>query len=168
MYIEDALKLMRGTGTRMKRTHWDRVDWVCLVDPTIYPTVEGDLDEYTVVTQQAPGKPSSALLRLSGPFLTKAEATDWLHRETAAIGTLWDRYDRYNRLKALRADGPLDYAEKPRWTREQLETATISPSAKMSTKRLSMPYFAAMRKDNRMEVYTFTGEDFLESDWRTA
>lgn len=168
MYIEDALKVMRESGQRMKRSGWKLNEWVMLVDPRIYPTVEGDLDEYVVMAELNPGKLSSSSFRLSGPYPTEAEAQAWLDKERAAIYGLWERYDRYQKLLSLKANTPLDYAEKPRFTAAQMERATIVSSAKMSTKRLGMPYFAAMRPDKTLEVYTFTPEDFYASDWRTA
>lgn len=168
MFIEDALKTMRETGQRMKRSGWKAHEWVMMVDPRVYPTVEGDMDEYLVVTELNPGKLSSSHIRLSGPYQTHQEAEEWLTKERAAIHSLWARYERYQRLLSLKASTPLDYAEQPRFSVLQMEKASITASAKMSTKRLGMPYFAGMRPDKCLEVYTFTPEDFHASDWRTA
>ena len=168
MYIEDAIKLMRATGQRMKRSAWKTHEWVMMVDPTIYPTVEGDLDEYLVVAEQHPGKMSTNILRLSGPYQIEAEAEEWLEKEREAIGGLWARYERYQSLLALKANNPLDYAEKPRFGIHQLEAAEVVPTAKASTKRLGKTYFAALRTDKQLEVYNFSCEDFHTPDWRTA
>lgn len=168
MYIETALKMMRETGTRVKRSAWKNHEWVMMVDPTKYPTVEGDLDEYLVVADQNPGKMSTTKLRLSGPYDTRAEAEEWLEKERGAIHGLWERYEQYQKLLALKAALPLNYAEKPRFGIHQMEVAEVVPTAKHSSKRLGKSYFAALRTDKQLEVYTFTCEDFHSDDWRTA
>ena len=168
-YFEDALKMMREQNLRVKRASWKRSpQWIMMVDPRIYPTVDGDTSEYNVFVRSIPSNPQSVPISVKKDMATKAEAEEFVKSELEATKKITERYIRYTELVKLRSAGPLDYAEKPRFSIEQLEGAWVANSAKPSSRRLGKPYIAAMATDNTLEIYTLTMEDLAADDWRVA
>lgn len=152
----------------MKRAAWKDKLWVCLCDPRKYPNLVGGGEEYNVMARRDPKNEDSPCVKLAGPYDTEAEAQAWVDGQMSQITAMWERYDRYNRLVQMRAATPLDFAEKPQWTKEHLEATFVQPVPKMENKRLSLPFYMSARKDGRLEVYNFAGEDFISDDWKIA